>query len=160
MAADEAPETEFQSYFHGIAEARYVIRTTFRIVDEQARKAGLEPLQHQALIQIFGAKDEVLRINDVAERLDIPPALASRLVKELEDKGLAVRLEWPGDRRITRVRATDAGRDTLERIDADVHVHVGHFQRQLTDSERAAWEGELEAIDAALDAIEPAPTRE
>ena len=42
---------DFQRYFHGIAKARYVIRKVIRIVDEQAKKAGLDPLEHQALIQ-------------------------------------------------------------------------------------------------------------
>jgi len=45
----------FEEYFHGVSEARYVIRKVFRIVDDQAKQAGLEPLEHQALIQIFGS---------------------------------------------------------------------------------------------------------
>ena len=52
-----------KGYFHGVAEARYVIRRIFRIVDEQAKSAGLEPLEHQALIQLFGAP-EPLRVID------------------------------------------------------------------------------------------------
>lgn len=134
-----ASRADFEQYFRGIAEARYVIRKAFRIVDEQARKAGLEALQHQALIQIYGAThSEVLRINDVAERLDVPAAFASRLVKDLEGKGLVERLDWAGDRRITHVQATEAGREVLARIDQDVQLHVGYFQKQLTDSERVA----------------------
>jgi DNA-binding MarR family transcriptional regulator len=130
----------FQAYFHGVAEARYVIRKVFRIVDEQAKQAGLEPLEHQALIQIFGSS-QPLRVIEIADRLDIPPAFASRLAKGLEDKGLATRSRSEEDRRSTHVEATEAARDILARIDKVVELHVGYFQAQLTDAERAAAMG-------------------
>lgn len=135
----EANEEGFKDYVHGIAEARYVIRRVFRIVDEQARKAGLEPLEHQALIQVFGARGP-LRVIDVADRLDIAPAFASRLVKTLTEKGLVTRsrAQAESDRRITVVAPTDEARDLLAAIDESVELHVGHFQRQLSDSQRAA----------------------
>jgi DNA-binding MarR family transcriptional regulator len=127
----------FETYFRSVAEARYVIRKVFRIVDEQAKKAGLEPLEHQALIQVFGSS-EPLRMIDVAERLDIAPALGSRLVKRLEQEGLVTRLPSEEDRRMTYVIATDAARDLLGEIDRNVELHVGYFQQQLTDAQRAA----------------------
>jgi DNA-binding MarR family transcriptional regulator len=129
---------DFQRYFHGIAKARYVIRKVFRIVDEQAKKAGLDPLEHQALIQIFGADENALRINDVAERLDIPPAFASRLIRSLEEKGLVKRSPSAHDKRTIHVNATAKGRDVLGEIDQSVHLHVDYFQRQLEDVDRAA----------------------
>jgi DNA-binding MarR family transcriptional regulator len=138
--ADEAASQgrEFQAYFQGVAKARYVIRRVFRIVDDQAKQAGLEPLQHQALIQIFGASNSVLKVNHVADRLDIPPAFASRLIRDLEEKGLVTRSPSDHDLRITQVRATDAARQMLAQIDERVHEHVQFFQRNLTDVDRVA----------------------
>jgi DNA-binding MarR family transcriptional regulator len=133
-----ADDPAFQQYFEGIAEARYVVRRVFRIVDEQARKLGLEPLEHQALIQIFGAGEPWLRVNHVAERLDIAPAFASRLIKSLEDRGLVKRTASEEDKRITLVEPTDAGREHLAQIDREVQVHVDYFQRQLRGSARVA----------------------
>jgi DNA-binding MarR family transcriptional regulator len=127
----------FGDYFHGVAEARHVIRKVFRIVDEQAKQAGLEPLEHQALIQIFGSLAP-LRVIDVADRLDIAPAFASRLARRLEEKGLVTRSPSKEDRRSTYVHATDRGRDLLAAIDESVEIHVGYFQHQLSDDERAA----------------------
>jgi DNA-binding MarR family transcriptional regulator len=127
----------FDDYFHGVAEARHVIRKVFRIVDEQAKQAGLEPLEHQALIQIFGSPAP-LRVIDVADRLDIAPAFASRLARRLEEKGLVTRSPSQEDRRSTYVHATDPGRDLLAAIDESVEIHVGYFQHQLSDDERAA----------------------
>jgi DNA-binding MarR family transcriptional regulator len=127
----------FQEYFHGVAEARYVIRKVFRIVDEQAKRAGLEPLEHQALIQIFGSPSP-MRVIDLADRLDIPPAFASRLAKRLEEKTLVTRSRSKSDRRSTYVVATDEARDVLAAIDDQVGLHVNYFQSQLNESERAA----------------------
>lgn len=125
-------------YFRGVARARYIVRRLFRIIDEQARRAGLDPLQHQALIQIFGAGEELLRINDVAERLDIAPAFASRLTRELESKGYIERHSSDEDRRITLVSTSAAGQDKLTEIDQHVHIHVQYFHSQLSADERAA----------------------
>ena len=133
-----ADSPEFQRYFHAISEAHHIIRKVFRLVDEQAKRAGLDPLEHKLLIQVFGAGEQGLRVNAAAARLDIASALASRLVKRLQDKGLVVRSSGGSDRRAIRVAATDAGREVLARVDRDVRRQVGHFQEQLTDAERAA----------------------
>jgi len=128
----------FAGYFRGIAEAHYVIRRIFRLLDEQARKAGLEPLQHKLLIQVFGAPETPLSVSEAAGRLDISTALASRLLTGLAGQGLVERITGGGgDRRVSRVRITAAGRCLLAQIDRDVRRHVGMFQRELDDTERA-----------------------
>jgi DNA-binding MarR family transcriptional regulator len=138
-AAQPAPGTEaFQRYFHGIAEAHYVIRKVFRIVDTEARSAGLDPLEHKVLVQALGAPGTPLRINDVAARLDIAPALASRLIKRLELRGLLARTRGESDRRTTRVTVTAPGRELLADVDRRVRLHVDYFQAQLSDAERMA----------------------
>jgi DNA-binding MarR family transcriptional regulator len=143
-----------ERYFHGIAMARYVIRKVFRTIDEQARAAGLEPLEHQALIQVVGAPKAV-RVIDLADRLDIAPAFASRLAKGLEDRGLVKRSPAPEDRRSKHVTATARGREVLAQISEEVDLHIGYFQRQLTHDERAAALGNFAFyIGAALDASE------
>lgn len=126
-----------EQYFHGIAEARYVIRKIFRVVDEQAKAVGLEPLEHQALIQVLGAT-KPMRVIDLSERLDIAPAFASRLAKQLEDRQLVVRSASSEDRRSKYLAATPRARELLAEIDEKVHLHVDYFQRQLSDDERVA----------------------
>src|SRR5882762_9788824 len=78
-------------YFHGVAQARYVLRKVFRLVEEEAKRAGIDPLAHQALIQIYGSEKGALRVKEVAERLDISPALSSSLIKLLVAKGYVAR---------------------------------------------------------------------
>jgi len=129
---------EFRSYVHSIAQARHVVRKVLRIVDERAKESGLEPLQHQALLQIYGTVSGDLHVNGIADRLDIAPAFASRLTKELEQRGLVSRAQSQSDRRVVTVAATPAGIELLRQIDAEVHVHVAYFQSQLSKDERLA----------------------
>ena len=125
-------------YFQGVARARYAVRKAFRIVDDQAKRAGLEPLQHQALIQAYGSDEELLRVNEIADRLDIAPAFASRLIRDLVRAGLVERKASELDRRITLVEVTDAGRTILETIDSEVRVHLEYFHHQLSPEEKLA----------------------
>jgi DNA-binding MarR family transcriptional regulator len=126
------------AYFHGVADARFVIRKVFRIVDERAKNQGLDPLEHQALIQIYGARDGDVRVGTVADRLDISSAFASKIVKALVTKGLVVLSDDAHDQRVTNVATTAAGTALLVEIDADVRVHVGFFTRGLTTEQKDA----------------------
>jgi DNA-binding MarR family transcriptional regulator len=126
------------AYFHGVADARFVIRRVFRIVDERAKNRNLDPLQHQALIQIHGARDADVRVGTIAERLNISPAFASKIVKALAAKGLVTSTGSPHDQRVTNVSATVEGIDLLDEIDRDVRIHVDFFTRQLTRQQKAA----------------------
>lgn len=162
---DPSPSTseDFRSYFRGIAEARYVIRKVLRIADEQAKRMSLEPLEHQALIQIFGST-RPQRVSDLAERLDIAPAFASRIVKGLESRGLAVRSPSPHDKRSTFVDLTDEARRLLSEIDQNVTRHIRHFQAELHPAERAVALGifafyvgatRISDLEALLELAEP-----
>ena len=81
----------------------------FRIVSEQAKKLGLDPLEHQALIQIYGSESQGLQMKQIAGQLDIPSDFASRLVKSLDSKGLVLRSSSTADKRIVQERATVMG---------------------------------------------------
>lgn len=134
----EPPEGADQhAYFQGIAQARFVIRKCFRIVDEQARQAGLDPLEHQAMLQIYGSEGQTLAVSRIAERLDISTAFASKLAKGLARSGYASRTQGSDDQRVTNVAITEAGRDLLHKIDEQVRFHVGYFARQLSPKQRA-----------------------
>src|SRR5882757_8611736 len=91
-------------YFHGVAEARYVLRKVFRLVEEEAKRAGIDPLAHQALIQIYGSETGALKVKDVAARLDITPAFASSLVKALAAKRLISTARDKQDSRVSWVK--------------------------------------------------------
>lgn len=135
----EASHIDFSSHVKAIAHARFVLRRILRLLDEQAVAAGLMPLEHQALLQVYAA-DNPLPVSRVADRLDIAPALASRLIRRLEEGGLVERVREPGDRRIIAVKASADGIERLRRIDNSVHDRVHAFQETLSD------EGKLGAL--------------
>jgi DNA-binding MarR family transcriptional regulator len=141
VAGRRPSHADQHSYFVAIARARSVVRRVVRLVDEQAKRFELEPLEHQTLIQVYGSEDHGVQMRDLAERLDISAPHASRLVSALEDRGLVAREDSADDLRATIVSATRDGADLLRDIDAEVRVEIAHFQRQLRDSDRfnALW---------------------
>ena len=148
----EDPDVDFRAYMHSVAQARYVVRKVIRIVHEQAKKAGLDPLEHEALLQIYGnGGDELLSVNGLADLLDVAPALASRVIKALAAKGLVRREQSGKDKRVTLVAATDVGIALLRTVDRDVHVHIDYFRKQLEDGDRLALMA-IFAFWAGLDA--------
>lgn len=137
IAARKSRETEDKhAYFMGVAEARYVLRKVFRIVEEQAKKFGLDPLAHQALIQIYGSPDMELQVNQIANRLDITPAFSSSLVRSLVEKEFVLRRGHERDQRVTFVAISERGREVMDAIDENVKFHVDYFVGQLTVEER------------------------
>lgn len=137
VSAQLSRQTEDKhTYFMGVAEARYVLRKVFRIVEDQAKGMSIDPLAHQALIQIYGSRDSRLQVKQIAARLDIAPAFASNLIRILFEKGLVVREPDRQDKRIIHVTVTKAGRKALSEIDERVKFHVDYFVGQLTKEER------------------------
>ena len=123
-------------YFMAIAHVRYILRKVFRMIDDQAKKHGLDSLAHQALLQVYGSPSQELRVSELAERLDIAPAFASNLIKGLVKRKLLQRSSHDSDMRVTILQATSLGRELCNLIDAEVRPHVDYFTAQLTADER------------------------
>lgn len=136
--AEDRRTAEFSEYAVSIAEARYVMRKVSRIVDDEAKLEGLDPLEHQAMLQAYGAGGKLRTVSQIAERLDIAPALASRLVNSLVRKGMVVRHSSAADKRVTEIEISQQGAELVRKIDRKVHVHMDYFQTQLTESQRLA----------------------
>lgn len=133
--AGEAREADFAAHVRAIAHGRYVMRHILHLLDEQAVAAGLQPLTHQTLLQVFGA-DEPLSVSELAERLAVAPALMSRMVRRLEEDGLVERVRSSDDKRVTRVWATTDGIERLRSIDLEVHLQVHQFHRKLSEESK------------------------
>jgi DNA-binding MarR family transcriptional regulator len=133
--AGEARETDFASHVKAIAHGRFVMRHILHLLDEQAVAGGLQPLAHQTLLQVYGAQ-ELLSVSELADRLAISPALTSRMVRRLEEDGLVERVRSNDDKRVTRVRATQAGIERLKDIDFEVHHQVHQFHRKLSEESK------------------------
>ena len=108
------------------AEFRYQVRRYLAFSDQCARKNGLEPRQHQALLAIKGIPEgREPTIGFLAERLLLQPHSAVELVDRLEEQGLAVRRRDRHDGRKVFVELTVVGDEVLERL---ALCHIEEFQ--------------------------------
>ena len=133
-SAEESRESSFKGYVHALAHGRFVLRRVSQILDEQPRKQGLEPLQHQALLQTYGSNKD-MTVGKIADRLGIAPAFGSRVVQQLEKQELVLRKPHPTDRRATIIYASEEGIELLRAIDRKIYRKIHHFQEELSDAD-------------------------
>lgn len=100
-----------------LADFRYEIRRFLHFSECAALDAGLQPQQHQLLLQVAGAplKKEVT-IAYVAARLGLKHNSAVELVDRCEREGLLTRTVDAGDKRRALLHVARKGRQTLARL--------------------------------------------
>jgi DNA-binding MarR family transcriptional regulator len=106
-----------------LAEFRYHLRSFLRFSEEAATRCGLQPQQHQLLLQIAGAPDSVpVTIAYAAERLGIRHHSVVQLSKRCEDAGLITRTHAEDDRRWVVLQLTAKGQKILDTL-SETHGH-------------------------------------
>jgi DNA-binding MarR family transcriptional regulator len=121
MAA--ADHSTSKSRLGALAEFRYHLRSFLRFSEEAATRFGLQPQQHQLLLQIAGApKGVVVTIGYAAERLGIRHHSVVQLSKRCEEAGLITRTNADNDRRWVILELTAEGRKLLETL-SEAHAH-------------------------------------
>lgn len=107
--------------FEALADFRYAIRRYLNFSERNARKAGLEPQQYQALLAIKGLGDlQSATIGVLAERLQIQHHSAVELMDRLEKRGMIRRHRSRSDRRKVVVELTKRGEAKL------MHISLPH----------------------------------
>ena len=107
--------------YEALAELRYQIRRFLHFSEQAARKAGLEPRQHQLMLTLKGLPAGTRpRIGELAERMQIQHHSAVELVDRTEKKGLIHRVRAESDRREVHVQLTPRG----DRVLADLTQHM------------------------------------
>jgi DNA-binding MarR family transcriptional regulator len=91
--------------------------TQFRLHERLLRLAGVR-LDRAGATMLFklAAKNDPLRVTDLAEILGVDTPTVTRKVQQLEREGMVVRQTDPDDRRASRIGLTPAGRRTIERV--------------------------------------------
>ena len=104
--------------YRALADLRYQLRCFLRFSEDAARKARLEPHQHQLLLAVRGLPEDLRpTIGVLAERLQIKPHTAVELVNRLVEGGYVERR--PGaseDRRKVVVKLTLKGQAVLRKL--------------------------------------------
>ncbi len=106
-----------------LAEFWYHLRNFLRFSEEAASRCGLQPQQHQLLLQIVGApKGVVATIAYVAERLGLRHHSVVQLSKRCEEAGLITRTHAEDDRRWVVLQLTVEGQKILDTL-SEAHAH-------------------------------------
>jgi DNA-binding MarR family transcriptional regulator len=102
--------------FRALAEFRAQLRRFFAFSEAQARRAGLNPQQHQLLLAVRGFAPHAPAIADLADRLLLRHHSIVELVDRLERQRLVRRSRSKEDRRRMQVVITAAGARVLDRL--------------------------------------------
>ena len=101
--------------YQALAELRYQIRRFLHFSEQVARKARLEPGQHQLMLALKGLPDGIRpRIGELAERLQIEHHSTVELVNRLSSGGFVRRQHGGGDRREVLLALTPKGERVLK----------------------------------------------
>jgi DNA-binding MarR family transcriptional regulator len=113
-------ETLTRPDYESLAELRYQIRKFLHFSEQVARKANMEPRQHQLLLAIKGLPQHLSpRIGVLAERLQLRHHSAVELANRLSDGGYVRRQRDREDRREVLLNLTAKGEKVLRQLSLD-----------------------------------------
>lgn len=124
-----------KTQYERLGAFRHGLGRFLRFSHEAARRAGLRPQQHQALLAIkgFPGRDYV-SVRELAERLHVKHNSAVGLVDRLEERGLIRRSLSKQDARQLDIRLTKRGEALIEKL-SQTHLQelrsVGPQLREL-----------------------------
>jgi DNA-binding MarR family transcriptional regulator len=97
-----------------VARLRAVIHRLARVLNDTSTGEDLTPTQYSvlALVRVRGP----LGLTELTELEGINPTMLSRVVKNLDERGLIRRMPDPGDLRAARVAVTPEGERVHDRV--------------------------------------------
>jgi DNA-binding MarR family transcriptional regulator len=108
------------SLLQTLAEFRFEMRRFLHFSESAALQAGLQPQQHQLLLQVAGAPEATtVTIAYAAERLGLKHNSTVELVDRSEREGFLTRTPDPGDRRRAILKVTRKGNRILGQLSGD-----------------------------------------
>src|ERR1035438_5789906 len=115
---------------------RYQIRRFLRFSEQAARRAGLEPAQHQLLLAVKAFAGEP-SVGEMAERLQLRHHSVVGLIDRLAESGLVRRSRAEGDRRQVRIWLTAKGEAVLHELSLEHRAELGGAGSALAAALRA-----------------------
>jgi len=126
-AAERPGPRPSQRDYEALSEFRYLIRCFLEFSQNEAKRVGLTPRQHQALLAIKGfAAGRSITVGDLAERLRIRHHSAVELVDRLAEAGLVERTVDPADHRRALLSLTARAEEDLADLSA---AHLDELSR-------------------------------
>jgi len=116
----------------------------------------LSVLQIRMLLMLD--QHSLIRLSDLAGRLDISAPSASRVVNRLVDEGLVLRRVPDHDRRTVQLRLSAKGRRMLDRIRTARRAGIAEILERMTEDDRTALTAGLTSFAYTAHAIGHFPT--
>jgi DNA-binding MarR family transcriptional regulator len=88
------------------------------------------------LLHLLEDASDALTVKQAAEALPLSLPAVSRTVDDLVRRGFVERKEDPDDRRMKRIRATEAGLAAVRKLNAARMIRLKEFAGTLTETER------------------------
>lgn len=115
-----------------LADFRYELRLFLHFSECAAIRAGLQPQQHQLLLQVAGAPEATaVTIAYAAERLGLKHNSTVELVDRSEREGLLSRTVHDQDKRRAVLRITLKGKRILARLSDDHALELNEMAPRL-----------------------------
>ena len=127
-------------------------RTLRRHFDRRASALGVTTAQWRALAWL--GHEPGLKQVELAERLDVEPITAGRIVDRLEEAKLVLRQPDPVDRRVWRLFLTDEAKPIFERLSALAEEMAGQVFDGLSTDEMEAMRAKLVLIRENVGRVE------
>lgn len=115
-----------------LAEFRHQLRMFLGFSSDHARRAGLQPAQHQALLAIRGSPDRELSVGELSRTMLLKAHSASELAKRLVEAGLVERA-GTHDGRQRLLRITPKGLSCLAHLSRVHRDELRRVRPLLTD---------------------------
>jgi DNA-binding MarR family transcriptional regulator len=126
-----------RSLLTSLADFRFELRSFLQFSEKAALAAGLQPQQHQLLLQVAAAPDSaVVTIAYAAERLGLRHNSVVELVDRAVREGLLLRTADADDQRRVLLRVTRKSERLLSRLSTDHAVELQMAPRLAEALER------------------------
>ena len=124
--------------YRALAELRYQLRSFMRFSEQAARRVGLQPQHHEALLALRGLPEEMTpTVGLLAERLQLEHQTAVELVDRLVQRGLIERTRDTTDRRQVLLSITAAGAEILHDLAIEHRTELRATRPALVGALRA-----------------------
>jgi DNA-binding MarR family transcriptional regulator len=138
-----------------VARLRAVIPRLARVLNDTSTDADLTPTQYSvlALTHVRGP----LGLTELTELEGINPTMLSRVVKNLDERGLIRRTQDPGDLRAARVEATPEGARLHDLVRTQRTKVLSECLQALPPDTATMLLAAVPDLEALAESLKPAP---
>lgn len=122
-----------QKDYETLAAFRFELRRFLNFSAEAAKALGMTPQQHQSLLAIRAAPEQMLTIGDLAEQLFIQPHTASELAERMIAMGWLQRQPSTNDKRRVMLGLTQQSEEMLGKMSTTHCAEVLRIRSTLTE---------------------------